>query len=69
MTTSGKIKIRTYQIDKDKNKNKDEVGPSGSNKESQDAKIEEMSRLIRNLSNKFSRIEVEGNPPNKYPHE
>jgi hypothetical protein len=28
-----------------------------------------MSSLIRNLSNKLSRIEIEGNPPNKYSNE
>jgi hypothetical protein len=60
MTTSRKIKVKIDQIDKDKKKLKDEVGTSGAGKDSQEAKLEEMSRLIRNLSNKLSRLETEG---------
>jgi hypothetical protein len=47
MNSSCKLKPRAYQIDKYKKKQKDEVGTSGSSKDSQEAKIEEMSRLIK----------------------
>jgi hypothetical protein len=48
MIASGKIKQKIDQVDKDKNKIKEEVSTSDPNRDSQDAKIEEMSRLIRN---------------------
>jgi hypothetical protein len=69
MTTSGKNKLKIDYIDKEKNKVKDEAGPSYSNKESHRAKIEDMSKLIMSLSNKLSRMEIEGYPPNKAPNE
>jgi hypothetical protein len=61
MIAFGKMKQRMDQVEKDKKKVKEEFGTSYPNRDSQDAKIEEMSRLIRNLSNKMSRFEIEGN--------
>jgi hypothetical protein len=69
MITSRKIKHKIYWTDKDKNKIKQEASTSDPNRDSQDEKIEDMSRLIRNMSNKLSIFEVEGNNANKTPQE
>eukprot|EP01018_Ginkgo_biloba_P021852 Gb_40590 [translate_table: standard] len=61
MTASGKIKPRSDSGEKDKKKQKEEGGPSTSYAESQEAKIEEMNKLIRNLSNKLTKLEVGNN--------
>lgn len=45
---------------KDKKKRKNDPKPSTSVKDSPEVKIEEMSRIIRNLSNKITRLEVKG---------
>jgi len=50
MIASRKIKQRVYQLDKEKEKVKEEACTSDPNRDSQDAKIKEMSRLIRNIS-------------------
>jgi hypothetical protein len=56
MISSGKIKQRMYQVDKDKNKVKEEVDTYDPNRDSQDENIKEMSIFLRNLSNKLSRF-------------
>lgn len=51
---------------KDKKKAKDDPEPSSSVKESPEAKIEDMSQIIRNLSNKIIRLEVKGQAPGRF---
>jgi len=50
---------------KDKKKTKDDQEPSSSVKESLEAKVE-MYWIIRNLSNKIMRLEVEGQTPGRF---
>ena len=54
MTTLGKFKLRQDHDKKDKIKLKDVLGSYELIKDSQDAKIEEMSRIIKILSNKLN---------------
>lgn len=63
----GGKKCQIDQIDKDKKKTRDEVGSSDVAKDSQESKIEEISKLIKNLSNKLRRLETGGSPPHKPP--
>ena len=64
MTTLGKLKHRKSF---DKKKPKDEVVTSSKNNENQDEKIEEISRILRGLSNKLTKLEVEGDNGNINP--
>ena len=57
------------KVGKDKKKIKEEVITSYPNRDSQDEKIKEMYRLIRNLTNKLSRFEFEGKNTKTSPHE
>jgi hypothetical protein len=58
MMASGKLKAKTETINKENRKFKDQGGPSGSGKSAGD-KIEEMARVIQQLSNKISKMELE----------
>ena len=49
MTVFRKIKTRPNQGEKDKRKQREEASTSSLNKDSQDAKIEEMSRIIKQV--------------------
>eukprot|EP01018_Ginkgo_biloba_P001515 Gb_17820 [translate_table: standard] len=57
MVASGKIKLKTEAVDKKKQKE----GVSQYFSTSQDAKMEEMTKLIRALSNKVTRLELGNN--------
>ena len=46
---------------------KEEVGTSSTNKDTQDAKIQEMSIVIKGISNKLTRLKVEGHNSNRAP--
>jgi hypothetical protein len=63
MIASGKTKIKTETGVREYRKPKEQVGPSGSSKNIQDSKIEEMSKIIKDLSNKLARMEVERRRP------
>jgi hypothetical protein len=67
MIAFGKMKQRLYQVDK--KKSREECSTYDPNKDSQEGRIEEMSILIRNLSNKMSIFEIENKNENKYPQE
>jgi hypothetical protein len=58
MMASGKLKARTENVNKENRKFKEQAGPSGSGKSAGD-RIEEMSRVIQQLSNKISKMELE----------
>jgi hypothetical protein len=59
MIASGKMKLKHDQVEK--KKTREDCGTSDPNKDSQEARMDEMSRLIRNLTNKMSRFEMENN--------
>jgi len=67
MIALGKMRQKKDQVER--KKAREYCGTSDSNKDSQDARIEEMSRLIINLTNKMSRFEIENNNANKAPRE
>jgi ribonuclease HI len=58
MMASGKLKAKTENVNKENRKFKEQGGPSGSGKSTGD-KIEEMARVIQQLSNKISKMELE----------
>jgi hypothetical protein len=65
---SRKTRIRSESRERDKIKQKEQVGASETYK-SQEDKIEEMSRIIKDLSNKFTRMKNERRrPDNKNPN-
>jgi hypothetical protein len=67
MIALGKINKMFDQADK---KNiKQDCGPFEPTKDSHEALMDEMSRLIRNLKNKMSRFEMENGNSNKVPQE
>jgi hypothetical protein len=58
MMASGKIKAKTENVNKENKKFKEQGGPSGSGKSVAD-KIDEMARVIQQLSKKISKMELE----------
>jgi chromosome segregation ATPase len=69
MISSGKSRIRSESGEREKRKQKEQIGTSGTNK-SQEDKIEEMSRIIKYLSNKLARMETERRrPDNRNPNQ
>jgi len=67
MISSWKMKQNMDQVDK--KKFREDFGTSDTNKHSQEVRIEEMSGLIRNLSNNMDRFEINNNNENKSPQE
>jgi hypothetical protein len=59
MIPSRKIKQKPDQLEK--KKAREDFGSFDPNKDSQEARIEEMSRLIRNLKKKMYRFDIENN--------
>jgi hypothetical protein len=59
MLASGKLKIKAETGARENKRFKEQGGPSGSGKDIQDEKINEMAKLIKDLSNKLSRMEME----------
>ena len=64
MTTSWKMK---YKQVPNKKRLKEETGTPGIKRDTQDAMMKEMSIVINGLSNKLTRLEVEGYNPNRAP--
>jgi hypothetical protein len=62
-----KMKKKSYLVDK--NKFKEDRGILDPVKYSHEARMDEMSRLIRNLTKKNSRFEMENSKSNKSPQE
>jgi len=62
MAVSREIRAKLDPLEK--KKAKDESGPSGVVKDEKEQKIDEMTRMLRNLLNTIARMELEGrNPP------
>jgi hypothetical protein len=69
MIASRKARVINDSGDREKIKQKEQVGTSGTNKNQED-KIEEMSRIIKDLSNKLARMEIERRrPDNRNPNQ
>jgi hypothetical protein len=66
MMASGKLKAKTDTGNKENKKFKEQGGPSGSEKSSGD-RIEEMARVIRELSNKISKMKLEKSKRDNFP--
>jgi ribonuclease HI len=66
MMASGKLKAKTETGNKENRKFKEQGGPSGSGKSSGD-RIDEMARVIRELSNKISKMELEKSKRDNFP--
>jgi hypothetical protein len=58
MTASGKLKARVEMGNRETRRFREQAGPSGSNR-STDDKMDDMARIIKELSNKISRMELD----------
>jgi hypothetical protein len=67
MIASGKMKQNSDQVDK--KKIREDCDPLNPAKDAHEARMDEMSRLIRNMTNKMSRFEMENGNANKSPQE
>ena len=67
MVASSKARVRNEsgerERERERRKQKEQVGKSSTNKNQED-KIEEMSRIIKDLSNKLARMETKRRRPN-----
>ena len=59
-----KLSVKPQYQEGDKKKNK-ELGPSTSSSNPPDNKIDEMTKVIKNLSSKLARLEMENKPHNR----
>ena len=66
MMTLGKLKAKTETGNKENRKFKEQGGSSGSGKSSRD-RIDEMARVIREISNKISKMELEKSKRDNFP--
>jgi hypothetical protein len=66
MMASGKLKTKVEVGIREPRKFKEQGGPSGSGRNAQDEKIEEMAKIIKDLSNKLSKMEMEKSKPDPY---
>jgi hypothetical protein len=67
MIALGKMKSNTDQIEK--KKIKEDSDPLNPSKHAHEARMDEMSRLIRNMTNNMSIFEMENGNANKFPQE
>jgi hypothetical protein len=67
MITSGKMKQKSNQ--EDKNKIRKDCDPLNPTKDMHEARMDEMSILMRNMTNKISIFEMENDNANKFTHE
>jgi hypothetical protein len=58
MMALGKLKARVETRNRETKRFREQVGPSGSNRSSDD-RVDDMARVIKELSNKISRMELE----------
>jgi hypothetical protein len=59
--------MKKKQDQVEKKKSREDCGTFDPSRDSQEAKMDEMSRLIRNLTNKMSRFEIENRNTNRTP--
>ena len=66
MMASGKLKARVETGNRKTKRFREQEGPSGSNRSSDD-RVDDMARVIKELSNKISRMELEQARADSYP--
>jgi hypothetical protein len=66
MMASGKLKAKLETRNRETKHFREQVGPSGSNR-SADDRVDDMARVIKELSNKISRMELEQAKDDSYP--
>ena len=63
---SGKLKTKVEMGIREPRRFKEQGGPSSSGKNTQREKMDEMAKIIKDLSNKISRMEIEKVKPDPY---
>jgi hypothetical protein len=58
MMASGKMKTKVETTNRDNRRYREPTGPSGSNRYTDD-RVDDMARIIKDLSNKISRMEID----------
>jgi hypothetical protein len=66
MMASGKLKARVETGNRETKRFREQAGPSGSNRSSDD-RVDDMARVIKELSNKIARMELEQAKADSYP--
>jgi hypothetical protein len=66
MMESGKLKTKFEMGTREPRHFKEQAGPSGSGKNSSKEKMDEMKKIIKDLSNNISRMEMEKSKPGQY---
>jgi hypothetical protein len=66
MMASGKLKTKVEMGIREPRRFKEQAGPSSSGKNTQEEKMDEMAKIIKDLSNKISRMEIEKSKPDPY---
>jgi ribonuclease HI len=66
MMASGKLKARVETGNRETKRFREQAGPSGSNRSSDD-RVDDMARVIKELSNKITRMELEQAKADSYP--
>jgi hypothetical protein len=66
MMASGKLKARIETGNRETKRFREQAGPSGSNRSSDD-RVDDMARVIKELSNKITRMELEQAKADSYP--
>jgi len=66
MTASGKLKTKIEMGIREPRRFKEQGGPSSFGKNTQEEKMDEMDKIIKDLSNKISRMEIEKAKPDPY---
>jgi hypothetical protein len=66
MMDSGKLKARVENGNRETKRFREKAGPSGSNRSSDD-RVDDMARVIKKLSNKITRMELEQAKADSYP--
>jgi hypothetical protein len=66
MMASRKLKTKVEMGTREPRRFKEHAGPSGSGKISSEEKMDEMEKIIKDLSNKISRMEMEKSKPDPY---
>ena len=66
MMASGKLKARVETRNREPKHFREQAGPLGSNRASDD-RVDDMARVIKDLSNKITRMELEHAKSDSYP--
>jgi hypothetical protein len=66
MMASGKLKAKVEMTNRETKRFREQAGPSGSNR-STDDRVDDMARVIKELSNKISRMELEQAKADSFP--